>query len=121
MNLETARRIFTEGHNNGWDKENPYKGAEGDVYQAGQCVGVNNFEAEFVYWRRNNNFPLSYREEAESNKHLIPEEFWDMMESQAYDRGHSAGEDEVDLILFEIVNDFVGALGKYAIRTGKTL
>jgi hypothetical protein len=44
-----------------------------------------------------------------------------MMESQAYDRGHAYGQQEVDLILMNLVNDWVGAAIKYAVRTGKTL
>ncbi len=63
----------------------------------------------------------TYRQLAEVEKHLIPKEFWEMMESQAYDRGHAYGQQEVDLILMNLVNDFVDATIKYAVRTGKTL
>lgn len=124
MNLETAKRIFTEGFQNGWNKDCPYKGKEADAYFGGQCASSSfkSFEDCFLNWRNDGgDFPLSYRERAELNKRLIPKEFWDMMESQAYDRGHSAGQEETDMILMEIVNDFVGALTKYAARTGKTL
>lgn len=44
-----------------------------------------------------------------------------MMESQAWERGHSSGQQEVDLLLMNLVNDFVDATIKYAVRTGKTL
>jgi hypothetical protein len=63
----------------------------------------------------------TYRQIAESKKHLIPEEFWEMMESQAWERGHSSGQQEVDLLLMNLVNDFVDASCKYKARTGKTL
>jgi hypothetical protein len=63
----------------------------------------------------------TYRQIAESEKHLIPDEFWAMLEYQAYERGHSSGQYEVDLILMNLVNDFVEASIKYAARTGKTL
>ena len=63
----------------------------------------------------------TYRQLAEREKHLIPEEFWEMMESQAWERGHSSGQQEVDLLLMNLVNDFVDATIKYTIRTGKTL
>jgi hypothetical protein len=63
----------------------------------------------------------TYRQLAEREKHLIPKEFWEMMESQAWERGHSSGQQEVDLLLMNLVNDFVDATIKYAIRTGKTL
>jgi hypothetical protein len=63
----------------------------------------------------------TYRQIAESEKHLIPYEFWAMLEYQAYERGHSDGQYEVDLILMNLVNDFVEASIKYAARTGKTL
>ena len=67
------------------------------------------------------NMQPTYRQLAEREKHLIPPEFWEMMESQAYDRGHAYGQQEVDLILMNLVNDWVGAAIKYAVRTGKTL
>jgi len=35
----------------------------------------------------------TYRQRAESEKHLIPDEFWAMLEYQAYQRGHSSGQD----------------------------
>lgn len=63
----------------------------------------------------------TYRQRAESEKHLIPDEFWAMLEYQAYQRGHSSGQDGVDLILLDLVNDFVEASIEYAARTGKTL
>jgi hypothetical protein len=63
----------------------------------------------------------NYRQLAEVEKHLIPKEFWDMMESQAWERGHSSGQQEVDLLLMNLVNDFVDAFCKYKARTGKTL
>ncbi len=63
----------------------------------------------------------TYRQLAERGKHLIPKEFWEMMESQAWEQGHSSGQQEVDLILMNLVNDFVDATIKYAVRTGKTL
>ena len=63
----------------------------------------------------------TYRQIAESEKHLIPDEFWAMLEYQAYERGHYSGQDEVDLILKNLVDDFVEASIKYAVRTGKTL
>ena len=63
----------------------------------------------------------TYRQIAESKKNLIPKEFWEMMESQAWEQGHSSGQQEVDLILMNLVNDFVDAAIKYAVRTGKTL
>lgn len=121
MNLETAKRIFTEGWNNHFQKANPYKGQEADIYDAGECAFGSSFDHEFYRWREKNGFPLSYREHAELKKDLIPAEFWGMLEAQAYERGHSSGQEEIDLILLEIVNDFVGALTKYAARTGKTL
>jgi len=63
----------------------------------------------------------TYRQLAKLEKHLIPKEFWEMMESQAWERGHSSGQQEVDLLLMNLVNDFVDATIKYAVRTGKTL
>jgi hypothetical protein len=63
----------------------------------------------------------TYRQIAESEKHLIPDEFWAMLEYQAYEQGHSSGQNEIDLILKNLVNDFVEASIKYAARTGKTL
>lgn len=63
----------------------------------------------------------TYRQLAEREKYLIPKEFWEMMESQAWEQGHSSGQQEVDLILMNLVNDFVDTTIKYTIRTGKTL
>jgi hypothetical protein len=63
----------------------------------------------------------NHRQLAERDKHLIPQEFWDMMESQAWENGHSSGQFEVDLLLMNLVNDFVDASCKYKARTGKTL
>lgn len=63
----------------------------------------------------------NYRQIAESKKHLIPEEFWNMLEYQAYQNGHSSGQYEIDLILMDLVHDFIEASTKYAARTGKTL
>ena len=63
----------------------------------------------------------TYRQIAESKKHLIPDEFWAMLECQAYGRVHSIGQYKIDFILMNLVDDFVEASIKYAARTGKTL
>jgi hypothetical protein len=63
----------------------------------------------------------TYRQLAEVEKHLIPKEFWEMMESQAWERGHSSGQQEVDLILMNLVNDFAEATIRYIERTNNTL
>ena len=44
-----------------------------------------------------------------------------MMEWQAWENGHSSGQLEVDLLLMNLVNEFVDASCKYKARTGKTL
>ena len=63
----------------------------------------------------------NYRQFAESKKYLIPKEFWEMMESQAWEQGHSSGQQEVDLILMNLVNDFAEATIRYIERTNNTL
>jgi hypothetical protein len=125
MTLERAKLLFTEGWDAKYLKDNPYKGKERDVFSDGQAASyaylAKDVNHEFLLWRQYHGFPLSNRENTERNKSLIPKEFWDMMESQAWDRGHSAGQEEVDAILSNLVSDFIGASSQYAQRTGKTL
>ena len=125
MSLERAKLLFTEGWASRFLKANSYEGKEADIFLDGWVARTANpfpdLENQFLSWRQNNGFPLSNRENAELNKSLIPKEFWDMMESQAWDRGHSAGQDEVDAILSNLVSDFIHASAEYAKRTGKIL
>jgi hypothetical protein len=125
MTLERAKLLFTEGWDAKYLKDNPYKGKERDVFSDGQAASyaylAKDVNHEFLLWRQYHGFPLSSRENADVNKSLIPKEFWDALESQAWDRGHSAGQLEVDAIFSDLVRDFVEALTQYAQRTGKTL
>jgi hypothetical protein len=75
---------------------------------------------EYLEEFRNMN-PTIYKQLAEEKKDSIPQEFWDMMESKARENGYSSGQLQVDLILMNLVNDFVEASEKYTARTGKTL
>ena len=125
MTLERAKLIFGEGWLSRFLKTNPYEGKEADIFFDGWTARTLNpfsdLDDQFLLWRRSNGFPLSDREKTEQNKGLIPKEFWGMMESQAWDRGHSAGQEEVDAILSNLVSDFIHASAEYAMRTGKLL
>ena len=46
----------------------------------------------------------------------VPVEFRSVLSSMAYDRGHSAGEDEVILILKDLVNELKPAIEQYTQR-----
>ena len=122
MNLEQAKEIFTQGWNNRFQKPNPYKGKEAEIYMRGEeaafCDVNKDFDYEFNLWRENNGFPLSYRERADLNLAVIPQEFRAMLESQAYDRGHAWGEEEVASLLYSLSSDFLSAWSKWVVRTG---
>jgi hypothetical protein len=46
----------------------------------------------------------------------LPVEFMEFIESIAYDRGHSAGQGEVDGIAISMANDFKPYLARYIAR-----
>lgn len=62
----------------------------------------------------------SYRVAAEKEKHLIPEEFWVMLEKQANEISEYTRQNK-DMIFMDLVDDFVRTSIEYAARTGKTL
>lgn len=46
----------------------------------------------------------------------VPEEFRSVLSWHSYERGHSAGEDECDLILENIINELKPAIDKFEAR-----
>ncbi|MFZ9612562.1 MAG: hypothetical protein ACO29Q_04710 [Crocinitomicaceae bacterium] len=119
MNLEQAKEIFTQGWNNHFQKPNPYKGKEAEIFESGEfarCSGWD-FEQEFCAWRNRNGFPLTNAEQAAKYLSQVPEEFRSMLSYEAYDRGHSAGQEEIDSILSGLAYDFLQAWKKYQVRT----
>lgn len=47
---------------------------------------------------------------------MVPEEFRSVLSTMAYDRGHSAGIEEVVSILEQLVYDLTPAIMKYTVR-----
>ena len=128
MNLETSKQIFTDGWNNRFQKPNPYskkkENKEYQVFDSGECAACQLYaklENSFNSWRKNNGFPLTNKERAAEILAQLPEEFRSLLSYQAYEQGHSAGQDEIDSILVGLAYDFSEAWRKYTARTGKTL
>lgn len=73
----------------------------------------------YTHTNNPNGTHVGYAEQAEIALAKLPEEFQAFVRTQAYDRGHSAGEDEVNMIMVDLASDVQAALGAYLLRVNK--
>jgi hypothetical protein len=65
----------------------------------------------------NSGDPLTYAEQAATALAKLPLEFQNFVTSQAYARGHSSGEDEVNMIAAELASEMLTVVEAYNTRT----
>lgn len=58
----------------------------------------------------------TYAELAQRALANLPKPLQDFCTTQAYDRGHSAGQDEVDMLTMSIANDLHAAFNAYLVQ-----
>jgi hypothetical protein len=76
------------------------------IEEAAKTIGCNVDELEIVNVYKGEEIYLRY----------VPKEFWSALSSMAYQRGHSAGEDECMSNLHELVFDLKDAIDAFEKR-----
>ena len=64
--------------------------------------------------------PVTYSKQLKELLQPIPVEFHDYIEASAYDRGHSAGREEVLLLVTEIIGGLLPCIKSYRTRLTDT-